>query len=185
MFGCGYTDRFYFYLRLFEVKKTIIIFLGDNGTPNDVAQWPYSSNTVKGTLFQGGINVPMFISGKGVSRIGTDDHLITGTDLFATIAEIAGVSISEIHDSKSFKSLLSQSSVTRNYQYSEMNDGNNDSWAIRNNRYKLILNANGNEEMYDLVNDAYEQINLLSRTLTSDEANVKLELENELLNIRN
>lgn len=95
------------------------------------------------------------------------------------------VSISEIHDSKSFKSLLSQSSVTRNYQYSEMNDGNNDSWAIRNNRYKLILNANGNEEMYDLVNDAYEQINLLSRTLTSDEANVKLELENELLNIRN
>lgn len=168
-----------------EREKTIIIFLGDNGTPNDVAQWPYSSNTVKGTLFQGGINVPMFISGKGVSRIGTDDHLITGTDLFATIAEIAGVSISEIHDSKSFKSLLSQSSVTRNYQYSEMNDGNNDSWAIRNNRYKLILNANGNEEMYDLVNDAYEQINLLSRTLTSDEANVKLGLENELLNIRN
>lgn len=168
-----------------ERENTIIIFLGDNGTPNDVAQFPYSANTAKGTLYQGGINVPMFISGKGVSRTGTDDNLITSTDLFATIAEITGVSTSQIYDSKSFKSLLSQSSKIRNYQYAEMNNGNIDAWAIRNDQYKLIVKANGNEEMYNLITDPYEQNNLLNGTLTSIEANAKLDLETELLEVRN
>lgn len=168
-----------------ERDNTVIIFLGDNGTPNEVAQFPYSSNTVKGTLYQGGINVPMFISGKGVSRTGTDDNLITSTDLFATIAEITGVSTSQIYDSKSFKSLLSQSSKIRNYQYAEMNNGTIDAWAIRNDQYKLIVKANGNEEMYNLFTDPYEQNNLLNGTLTSIEANAKLDLETELLEVRN
>lgn len=168
-----------------EKENTVIIFLGDNGTPNEAAQSPYAANTVKGTLFQGGINVPMFISGKEVSRTGVDDNLITGTDLFATIAEIAGVNTSEINDSKSFKSLLSQSSTIRNYQYTEMDDDIDDAWAIRNNRYKLILNANGNEEMYDLINDPYEQNNLLNGMLTADETTEKVELEAELSKIRN
>lgn len=167
-----------------EKENTVIIFLGDNGTPNEAAQSPYSSNTVKGTLFQGGINVPMFISGKEVSRTGEDDNLITSTDLFATIAEISGVSTTEINDSKSFKSLFSQYSIIRKIQYSEMDDDNIDAWTLRNNRYKLILNANGNEEMYDLTNDPYEQNNLLNGTLTSNETTAKLDLEAELLKIR-
>ncbi len=168
-----------------ERENTLIIFLGDNGTPVDVAQSPYSSGTVKGSLYQGGINVPMFISGKDVSRTGTDDNLITSTDLFATIAEIAGVNIPEINDSKSFKSLLTESATLRNYQYSEMDNGNTDAWTIRNNKYKLIVNSNGEEEMFDLINDAYEQENLMNNMLISDEANAKLDLESELLKIRN
>ena len=164
--------------------NTIVVFLGDNGTPNEAAQSPYSSSTAKGTLYQGGINVPMFISGKGVSRMGTDDNLITSSDLFATMAEIAGVNTTEINDSKSFKTLLSQITTIRNYQYSEMDDGNNDAWSIRNNGFKLIVNLDGNEEMYDLVNDPYEQINLMNGSLTTEESNANNELKNELLNIR-
>ncbi|MCB0581366.1 MAG: sulfatase-like hydrolase/transferase [Phaeodactylibacter sp.] len=167
-----------------ELINTVIIFLGDNGTPNQVAQSPYSRNTVKGTLYQGGINVPMFISGKGVSRTGEENSLICGTDLFCTIAELAGAGISEIHDSKSFKALLSSGSSHRAFQYSEMDDGTNDAWAISNGEYKLIVNANGNEEMYDLVNDPYENNDLLAAPLTDEEENAKAELEAELLNIR-
>ncbi|MFT4969330.1 MAG: arylsulfatase B [Chitinophagales bacterium] len=163
--------------------NTIIIFIGDNGTPNQVAQSPYTSSTVKNTLYQGGINVPMFISGNGVSRTGTEDNILSGTDLFATIAEIAGVSLNEYNDSKSFKSLLSQSDTIRNYQYSELNDGTTDFWTISNGTYKLILRI-GNEEMYHLANDPYEQINLLNGNLSSIEQNVKLELEAELDVIR-
>lgn len=168
-----------------ERENTVIIFLGDNGTPADAAQSPYSATSAKGTLAQGGINVPMFISGQGVSRTGTDDNLITSTDLFATISELAGLSTPQINDSKSFKSLLTQSSLIRSYQYSEMDDGNMDAWTIRNSRYKLITNANGNEELYDLLNDPYELSDLLSGTLSSDEVNAKLELEAELSEVRN
>ncbi len=167
-----------------ERENTIIIFIGDNGTPNEVAQLPFVSNTAKGTLYQGGINVPMFVSGKGVSKTGTDTNLITSTDLFATISEIAGVSVNEIHDSKSFKFLLTQSATIRGYQYAEKNNGMIDSWAISNGNYKLIENANGNQEFYNLSSDTYEQNNLMDGTLTTDEMNAKLELEIELGNIR-
>jgi arylsulfatase B len=167
-----------------ERENTIIIFLGDNGTPNQVAQSPYTSSKVKNTLYQGGINTPMFISGKGVSRIGTENHLLTGTDLFATLSEIAGITLTEYNDSKSFKSLFVQSSIIRNYQYSELKDGSIDLWTIRNGTYKLFVNSIGNEEMYHLANDPYEQNNLIKGTLSSIEQNAKLELEAELDNIR-
>jgi arylsulfatase A-like enzyme len=168
-----------------EKENTIIIFIGDNGTPNQVAQKPYSSSTAKNTLYQGGINSPMFISGKGVSRTGNDNNLITSTDLFATISEIAGVSISTIHDSKSFKSLFTQSATKRAYQYSEMDDGNTDAWTISNGTYKLFVNAKGGKEMYYLVNDPYESNDIFDGVLSSNEESAKVSLEKELLTIRN
>ena len=167
-----------------ERENTTIIFIGDNGTPEQVAQTPYSSTTSKGTLYQGGINTPLFVSGNGVSRIGNDDNLITSSDLFATISEIAGVSINQINDSRSFKSLFSQSSTLRSFQYSEMDDGTDNIWAISNGTYKLFEYANGNLEFYDLTNDPYEQNNLLNGILTADQSNTKSELETEILNIR-
>tara|TARA_B100000767_G_scaffold272813_1_gene301354 strand:+ start:1018 stop:2319 length:1302 start_codon:yes stop_codon:yes gene_type:complete len=168
-----------------ERNNTIMIFIGDNGTPNQVAQSPYSSSTVKNTLYQGGINVPMFISGNSISRSGTDNNLITSTDLFATIAEITGISTNEIHDSKSFKSLFTESKNIREYQYSELVNGADDEWTISNGTYKLIANSVGKEEMYNLVNDPYENSNLLNGTLSIIEQNNKSELETELINIRN
>jgi len=168
-----------------ERDNTIIIFVCDNGTPNEVAQAPYLSTTVKGTLYQGGINVPMFISGKGVTRTGEDDNLITSTDLFATISEIAGVAGDEIHDSKSFKALFSQSTTIRDFQYTEKDNGTVDNWTIANGNYKLIEAANGNKELYELSIDPYEQNNLLDGTLSTEETNAQAELEAELVRIRN
>ena len=128
----------------------------------------------------------MFISGKGVSRRGTENQLLTGTDLFATLAEIAGLSLNEYNDSKSFKSLLTQSlsNPVRNYQYSELNDNGIDLWTISNGNYKLHVNSLGNQEYYYLSSDPYEANNLLNTTLSPLEQNVKSDLENELARIR-
>jgi arylsulfatase B len=127
----------------------------------------------------------MFISGNSVSRSDIDNNLITSTDLFTTIAQMTGSSTNEIHDSKSFKSLFIHSTIIRNYQYSELVHGTDDEWTIRNGEYKLIVNTVGIEEMYNLVNDPYENSNLLNGTLSTIEQNAKLELETELINIRN
>ncbi len=167
-----------------EKDNTIIILIGDNGTTNQVAQSPYSSQKVKGTLYQGGINVPMFISGSGVTRKGIDNHLITATDLFATISEAAGVNIKQYHDSESFTSLFSQSGTHREYQYSEVNNGTTDAWAISDGVYKLIIEDSGNEEFYHLAIDPYEQSDLLNGGLSAAEASVKADLEAELNKIR-
>jgi arylsulfatase B len=168
-----------------ERNNTIIIFIGDNGTPNQVAQSPYSSSTVKGSIYQGGINTPLFVSGQGVTRIGNeDDNLITSSDLFATIAQIAGSPTSEINDSKSFQPLFTEPSKIRNFQYSELNNGTNNIWTISNGEYKLFVFANGNEEMYNLSLDPYEENDLLLGTLNTMQQTAKTELENELLEIR-
>ena len=168
-----------------ERENTVIFFIGDNGTPNQAAQAPYNRNTVKGTLYQGGINTPLFVSGAGVSRAGeVDDNLICSTDLFATITELAGGSVSNIHDSKSFVSLLSSPGTHRSFQYSEMRDTANDRWTISDGQYKLIEDVSGGQEMYDLGNDAYETNNLLSGALSADQASAKLALEDELTRIR-
>lgn len=167
-----------------ERENTVILFLGDNGTPNNVAQLPYTRSSVKGTLKQGGINTPLFISGKGVSRSGAEDVLLSGTDLFATIVEIAGLDLVEYHDSRSFKSLFSNSGPIRNFQYSELKEGNTDSWTISNGDFKLIINSTGNVEMFDLGIDPYEQNDLLNGTLTTTEQIARQELEEELEKIR-
>lgn len=168
-----------------ELDNTIIIFLGDNGTPPQVVQAPYTNTSAKGSMYQGGVNVPLFVSGKGVERTGQDNSLLCSTDVFSTIAELAGINGSEIHDSKSFASLLTGGGSNRTYQYSELKNDTNDLWAISNGTYKLIVNATSEQEMYHLGNDPYERTNLLSGTLTAAEEAAKTELEAELLNIRN
>jgi len=167
-----------------QLDQTIIIFMGDNGTPNQVAQDPFANNKSKGTLHQGGINVPLFISGKGVSRTGTENSLITNTDLYSTIADLAETGITEVHDSKSFKSLLSTTGTHRSFQYTEMDNGTDDQWAISNGSYKLIVNANGNEEFYHLDTDPYERTDLLLSNLSTEAVEAKQALEAELVNIR-
>ncbi|MCL5128906.1 sulfatase-like hydrolase/transferase [Algibacter sp. L4_22] len=168
-----------------DKENTIIIFIGDNGTEPAVTQAPYGKNQVKRNLYQGGINMPMFISGKGVTRKGIDNNLITSSDMFATISEIAGVDIPEINDSKSFKSLFTKEDVIRTYQYSEMKNDTKDAWTISNGTYKLMVFGNGNKEIYNLNNDPYEKNNLIKATLTPSLQQVKTELEQELLKIRN
>ena len=167
-----------------ERENTTIIFIGDNGPPRRVVQSPYAADRAKGTLYQGGINTPMFVSGNRVMRTGTDNSLINGTDLYATIAHLAGVEVTEIYDSKSFLSLLTAEGSHRETQYSEMDDGTDDLWTIRNERYKLIVNANGHEEMYDLLSDAYEANDLLSGLLDSEQSLAKVALEAHLDSIR-
>ena len=66
-----------------------------------------------------------------------------------------------------------------------MNNDTTDAWSISDGEYKLIVNSNGEEELFNLVNDPYEQTNLLEGTLTNDQIGKKNELEEELLKIRN
>lgn len=167
-----------------EKNNTIIIFIGDNGTPSQVAQ-EYNSRRVKGTVYQGGVNVPMVISGKDVTRINqTEDALINTTDLFATIANIAGTTTKEVNDSESFIDLLTSSSASnRDYVYTE-----NEDFTIRNTTHKYIYFDDGSEALYDLSDNPLENPNLLSVNqlpLSTSDSAIKDELTTELSEIRN
>ena len=167
-------------------QNTLIIFIGDNGSPSRVAQAPYSRMRAKGTIYQGGIHVPMIVSGTGVSRSGQrEDALINSTDLFATIADVAGTGLGSIHDSKSFKDLLDDAQMEkREFIYSEIG-GSTPAWTIRSVKYKLVDFQNGSQEFYDLETDPFEGNDLISSGLSSEAAQAKTELENFSNEVRN
>ncbi|CAL2080827.1 sulfatase-like hydrolase/transferase [Tenacibaculum sp. 190524A05c] len=148
-----------------ERDNTIIIFIGDNGTPGGVVQ-EYRTTRAKGSVYQGGVNVPMIISGKGVGRFNEmDNSLLNTSDLFATIAEIAGVSVSRINDSYSFKDLLNSNSSSnpRDFAYTEQSKSTGgEEYTIRNATHKYILFVDGEEALFDLNADYLEKTNLLN-----------------------
>ena len=151
-----------------ERDNTVIIFIGDNGTPAKVAQPPYDRRRAKGTIYQGGIHVPMVIAGAGVTRGGEREAaLINTTDLFATIADIAGAVVPGFGDSFSFKPLLSGApQAARDFLYAEVRDDDRsrqNGWTIRDSRYKLIQFETGRQSLFDLTADPFEQQDLLAR----------------------
>ena len=146
------------------LANTIIIYLGDNGSPKAVNDGYFTSHS-KGTLYQGGVAVPLVISGKGVARQGIrEDALVTATDLFATFAEIAGIDSSHIHDSTSFAKLLTDANAdSQEYVYTQYKSGKNIEdigWTVRSNEYKLI-NFEDNSQAAYALNDFYENVDLL------------------------
>ncbi|MEP3214960.1 MAG: sulfatase-like hydrolase/transferase, partial [Luteolibacter sp.] len=74
-----------------DLENTHIILIGDNGTPGQVVQAPFSRTHAKGSLFQGGIHVPLVIASPDISAPGTITEPTHCVDLFATILEMAGI----------------------------------------------------------------------------------------------
>ena len=168
------------------LNNTTIIFIGDNGTPNQVAQ-QFNSRRVKGTLYKGGINIPMIISGNQVSRKNEEENaLINTTDLFTTISELCGINNLNMNDSKSFKKLLNNSfdSSSREYLYSEIG---NENYTIRNSTHKYIRFEDGSEALYNLSINEFENPNLLNPNqlpLSENNTLIKNKLISKLEEIR-
>ncbi len=147
-----------------ERANTVILFVGDNGTPRSVSDTSAYPNGTKGSLTEGGVRVPMFVSGSGVTRQGEREAgLINNTDFYATIAQIAGSPAATINDSQSFQALLSgAAAAARDYSYTEVSTTSLEGWSIRDQRYKLIELQNGTQTLFDLQSDPMENTDLLT-----------------------
>lgn len=144
-------------------SNTVVVFIGDNGTPPAVVQAPFSRTHAKDSLYEGGIRVPMVVAGAGVTRQGQRvTALINSTDLFATFSELAKSSTSNPADSVSFAQALSSATFSgRSHAYMDFRDGGVVTTAVRDAQYKLIDFGSNNRELYNLKIDPYEATNLL------------------------
>lgn len=165
-------------------KNTVVVFIGDNGTPNQTVQDPYERGRAKASVFEGGTHVPMIVWGHDVTRAGQrEKRLVNSTDLFATIAELAGIVRASTdkwpEDSVSFRRFLGSSSGTdRNVAYVEQfgpagGQANNRrqqqyGWAIRDDRWKYVTNARHGEQFFDLRTDPHEQNDLVRQGLSTE-----------------
>jgi arylsulfatase B len=160
--------------------NTVVLFLGDNGSPADVVQAPVTAARAKFTVYEGGVHVPLVVAGRGVKRAGQrEDALVNGVDLFATIAQLAGSPDAVMHDGVSFGDALTNSDFDgRDHIYTEYRDTDRGgSWAVRDRQYKLIKFDSGREELYDLEADSWEQTNLISTSVPETMKAVVSDLE--------
>ncbi len=156
-----------------QKENTVFVFMGDNGTPAQVAQAPYTTNGTKNKLFQGGVNTPLIICGKNITRRNVvETAMVQATDMFTTFADIAGAGSANYQDGISIKPLFTDGNAAkRTFAYTEQfgnTSATDDGYAIRNSLYKLIHLNSGTEYFYKISTDPFEQTNLLSGTLTTE-----------------
>lgn len=163
------------------MDNTNIIFIGDNGNDNRVAQISDKSKA-KASLYDYGVRVPMIVSGPAVvSPNRTSDALVNTPDLLATIADLCSfpnwknaVPASKIVDSKNMLPLIKNESASiRDWIFTELFSNPvdpDDGKAARNKDYHLIRWDNGKEALFKQSADQEENNNLLNSTLTQEES---------------
>jgi arylsulfatase A-like enzyme len=142
---------------------TTVVVAGDNGTPNTSldAETPTAG---KGSVYEAGLRVPLIVRGAAVApaAIGaTASGLAQATDLFATLLELAGISVETAH-ARSFAHWLSDPGAPsrRPWQYVERYSPNGPTpdpsrrhhRVAATDRYKLVLRLplpTGVPELYD------------------------------------
>ncbi|WP_248724334.1 sulfatase-like hydrolase/transferase [Seonamhaeicola sp. ML3] len=175
------------------LKNTVIIFLGDNGSPGRMMSG-FPSGRGKSTTYEGGVRVPLIISGNGVTRYNDEEQaLINVSDFYTTFSQIVNPKAfpnGSHNDGISFRHLLDHSEgKNRTYNFMSMGANRrvkNTTYAIRNESYKLIDKGANYFEFYDLISDPLEKNNLLnSNHLTERQKNSKdelLDLINDIVN---
>jgi len=162
--------------------EVVFVVISDNGTAGVAAQGTandcFDPARSKGTLYEGGIRVPLIVAGGGVVP-GECTALVGATDLYGTIAELAAVSWYAEDSISLVPYLRGDMTPLRSTVYSEEFSPNFISpdqpgqpafeptvhtRSLRNERFKLIrlTNSVGAEEelFFDLLTDPCESVNL-------------------------
>lgn len=157
------------------LEQTLVIFMGDNGTPDDALEEPFGVKGAKGSLFEGGIHVPLIMSGTGITAPGREvEGLVNSCDLYATILDVTDVELPDRDlDSLSQVPLMVDPTATpvRRYAYADKFQPNGFGpksklrRAIRDQRYKLVRTllpfVTTPNKFFDLEADPLETTNLV------------------------
>jgi arylsulfatase A-like enzyme len=166
-----------------SLTNTTVIFIGDNGTASEVIQPPFVTNRAKGTLYDGGIHVPLIIGGAGVNNPGRESaQLAHCVDLYATILELAGVNTQSLpahltYDSQSLLPALTGTIFTGSARmvlseyFAPGSDPATAGRTIQGERYKLIQFRDDTYEFYDRDHDPQELTNLLAGAMNPAQQN--------------
>ncbi|MGA1742665.1 MAG: sulfatase-like hydrolase/transferase [Pseudohongiellaceae bacterium] len=174
-----------------ELENTIVLLVGDNGTTGEANDPPFHPERGKFTLYEGGIRVPLIISGPGIPAGAQSTALVNTTDIFATLVELSGNELHEelVHDSVSLAPYFDNPSAAsiRDFMFADafyagsgIEEG---AFTVRDDRFKLIR-WHDHQELYDLENDPYENANLLEDGESEDERTTIGILERLVMQIR-
>lgn len=146
--------------------NTIVIFTSDNG---GTQQYTPPLRGGKGELYEGGIRVPLVVTGPSIRKIGSKcDVPVASVDFYPTLLELAGIKAPEgqVLDGVSLVPLFQGGSTLerkRLFWHFPCYVGKaTPSSAIREGDFKLIefFEEGGRVELFNLKNDPHEEQNL-------------------------
>ena len=163
-----------------RLAATHVLFLGDNGSIQNMAVAPFLGARAKGTPYEGGVNVPLLYKGPAAAQPGRQvGALACAVDVFATVLDLLGAAGSVppwlAVDGVSLAPLLTNPNAgpVRPFAWSEEFTGAvwpapnaNGHAIVRDAQHKLIHRYGGAHELYDLIADPWESTNLLAAPLT-------------------
>ena len=133
------------------LADTSVVLFGDNGTPSHGVVAPVPPERHKGSLYEGGVRVPLVVTGPHVAERNVEsDALVSLVDLLPTIASIAGVAAPPDLDGRSLLPVLADPSLEVHdtlYAHNEGPDGRIGHIA-RNRNFKLWRSHGGSEALY-------------------------------------
>ena len=162
--------------------RTLILFLGDNGTRQGVVSRFQGADYKggKGLTLQRGTHVPLIANWPGVIQPGrVNSDLISGVDFLPTLCEAAGLPAPSALDGVSFMpQLRGEAGTPRSwiYHWYSMRGNPGDVKVTEfasNGRYKLYRTG----ALYDLVADSEEKKPLAEEALPQEAAGVRSRLQ--------
>ncbi|MBM3727313.1 MAG: sulfatase [Acidobacteria bacterium] len=151
--------------------NTIVVFTSDNGGyigrydgRQVTSNAPLRSG--KGSLYEGGLRVPMILRGPGIPAGAITDEPVTSCDLLPTLAELTGTTPSAAIDGLSLSPLVRdpRARLAREdlfFHYPHYYETTTPASAIRSRDWKLIeYFEDDRAELYNLARDPYEKQDL-------------------------
>ncbi len=139
--------------------NTIVMFMGDNGTPARVAGAGSRTRGAKGSILPGGTHVPLVIAGPGVVQ-GRSDQPVAATDLFATILDLAMAGGPVPESSFSLGPILDgtgrsgrSAAFSEHFGENAIRGRGSYGWSIVTADHALVAREEGAPELYDLRRD--------------------------------
>jgi arylsulfatase A-like enzyme len=162
--------------RLFEwlddeglADDTIVVFTSDNGpvTSDWINWWEVNAYGSTGGyrgrkhyLWEGGIRVPAIVRYPAMVEAGSSsDELVIGTDLFVTLARLAGAAVPEDRpiDGIDVRGVLTGGELPTRTVFWALDSVSDYEFVVRRGDWKLFLDREGNPRaLYDLATDPLE-----------------------------
>ena len=139
-----------------HADDTLVVVWGDHG-------WHLGEKEITGknTLWDRGTKVPLVFAGPGVTPGQRCNQPAELLDIYPTLIELAGLTKRDDLEGISLTPQLKNAATKRERPaVTSHNQGNH---AVRSEKWRYIVYADGSEELYDMVNDPNEWTNIASK----------------------
>ncbi len=161
-------------------ENTIVIYISDHG------DWLGDHGLIlKGPMhYEGLLRVPMIVRGPGVRKGVSVDQPVSTLDLGPTFFDYGKAGPLQVQHGNSLRPLFETAGATRAFALNEWGLGPGrvgvalELRTVRTRTHKMTIDLNsGAGELYDLVNDPSEQVNLFD---VPDAADIRARLESHM-----